>query len=31
VPGVPFHHELEEWFMVSPQKIVDAARRLAAY
>jgi 2-oxoisovalerate dehydrogenase E1 component beta subunit len=31
VPGVPFHHELEDWFMVSPQKIVDAARRLAAY
>jgi 2-oxoisovalerate dehydrogenase E1 component beta subunit len=31
VPGVPFHHDLEEWFMVGPAKIVAAARELAAY
>ena len=31
VPGVPYHHNLEEWFMLSPAKIVDAARTLAAY
>jgi 2-oxoisovalerate dehydrogenase E1 component beta subunit len=31
VPGVPYHHDLEEWFMLSPAKIVDAARKLAAY
>jgi pyruvate/2-oxoglutarate/acetoin dehydrogenase E1 component len=31
VPGVPFHHSLEDWFMISPAKIVDAARALAAY
>jgi 2-oxoisovalerate dehydrogenase E1 component beta subunit len=31
VPGVPYQHALEEWFMLSPQKIVDAARTLAAY
>jgi 2-oxoisovalerate dehydrogenase E1 component beta subunit len=31
VPGVPYHHALEEWFMLSPTKIVDAARALAAY
>jgi 2-oxoisovalerate dehydrogenase E1 component beta subunit len=31
VPGVPYHHELEDWFMVSPTKIVAAARELAAY
>jgi 2-oxoisovalerate dehydrogenase E1 component beta subunit len=31
VPGVPYHHDLEEWFMLSPDKIVDAARKLAAY
>ena len=31
VPGVPFHHDLEEWFMLNPEKIVAAARRLAAY
>jgi len=31
VPAVPFHHSLEEWFMVSPAKIVEAARKLAAY
>jgi 2-oxoisovalerate dehydrogenase E1 component beta subunit len=31
VPGVPFHHVLEDWFMINPAKIVDAARSLAAY
>ena len=31
VPAVPFHHSLEDWFMVSPTKIVEAARKLAAY
>jgi 2-oxoisovalerate dehydrogenase E1 component beta subunit len=31
VPGVPYHHELEDWFMLNPTKIADAARRLAAY
>ncbi len=31
VPGVPFHHDLEEWFMLSPDKIAAAARTLAAY
>jgi 2-oxoisovalerate dehydrogenase E1 component beta subunit len=31
VPAVPFHHTLEDWFMVSPAKIVEAARKLAAY
>jgi hypothetical protein len=31
VPGVPYHHDLEEWFMLNPTKIVDAARTLAAY
>jgi 2-oxoisovalerate dehydrogenase E1 component beta subunit len=31
VPGVPYHHNLEEWFMLSPEKIVEAARQLAAY
>jgi 2-oxoisovalerate dehydrogenase E1 component beta subunit len=31
VPGVPYHHDLEEWFMLNPTKIVDAARSLAAY
>ena len=31
VPGVPFHHNLEDWFMLSPAKIVEAARGLAAY
>jgi 2-oxoisovalerate dehydrogenase E1 component beta subunit len=30
-PGVPYQHDLEEWFMLSPAKIVDAARKLAAY
>ena len=31
VPGVPYSHKLEDWFMVSPDKIADAARALAAY
>jgi 2-oxoisovalerate dehydrogenase E1 component beta subunit len=31
VPGVPYHHALEDWFMVAPAKIVAAARALAAY
>jgi 2-oxoisovalerate dehydrogenase E1 component beta subunit len=31
VPGVPFQHDLEDWFMIGPAKIVDAARELAAY
>jgi len=31
VPGVPFHHVLEDWFMLDAQKVVDAARVLAAY
>ena len=31
VPGVPYNHVLEEWFMVNPEKIADGIRRLAAY
>ena len=31
VPGVPYSHTLEDWFMVDPDKIADAIRRLAAY
>ena len=31
VPGVPYHHTLEDWFMVNPHRIVAAARELAAY
>jgi 2-oxoisovalerate dehydrogenase E1 component beta subunit len=31
VPGVPYHHDLEDWYMVSPEKIVAASRKLAAY
>src|ERR671919_2013922 len=31
VPGVPYNHVLEDWFMVSPEKIADAIRKLAAY
>jgi 2-oxoisovalerate dehydrogenase E1 component subunit beta len=31
VPGVPYNHVLEDWFMVNPDKIVDAIRKLAAY
>ena len=31
VPGVPYNHALEDWFMLSPAKIADAVRKLAAY
>ncbi len=31
VPAVPYHHALEDWFMLNPAKIVEAARTLAAY
>ena len=31
VPGVPYNHVLEDWFMVSPEKILDGIRTLAAY
>jgi 2-oxoisovalerate dehydrogenase E1 component beta subunit len=31
VPGVPFHHTLEDWYMIDPARIVAAARELAAY
>jgi 2-oxoisovalerate dehydrogenase E1 component beta subunit len=31
VPGVPYNHVLEDWFMVNPQKIADGIRKLAAY
>jgi 2-oxoisovalerate dehydrogenase E1 component beta subunit len=31
VPAVPFHHALEDWFMIGPARIVEAARTLAAY
>ena len=31
VPGVPYNHTLEDWFMLSPAKIADAIRKLAAY
>lgn len=31
VPGVPYNHVLEDWFMVNPQKIADGIRALAAY
>jgi 2-oxoisovalerate dehydrogenase E1 component beta subunit len=31
VPGVPYNHALEDWFMLSPSKIADAVRKLAAY
>jgi 2-oxoisovalerate dehydrogenase E1 component beta subunit len=31
VPGVPYNHALEEWFMPNPDRIANAARRLAAY
>ncbi len=31
VPGVPYNHALEDWFMVSPEKIADGIRTLAAY
>ncbi len=31
VPGVPYHHNLEDWFMIGPARVVDAVRKLAAY
>ena len=31
VPAVPYHHALEEWFMIGPARIVAAARELASY
>ena len=31
VPGVPYSHVLEDWFMVNPEKIADGIRKLAAY
>jgi len=31
VPAVPYNHVLEDWFMVNPEKIADAIRKLAAY
>jgi 2-oxoisovalerate dehydrogenase E1 component beta subunit len=31
VPGVPYNHVLEDWFMVNPDKIVAGIRKLAAY
>jgi 2-oxoisovalerate dehydrogenase E1 component beta subunit len=31
VPGVPYHHTLEDWFMIGPARVVEAARSLAAY
>lgn len=31
VPGVPYDRALEDWFMVSPEKIADGIRRLARF
>ncbi|HET7677072.1 MAG TPA: alpha-ketoacid dehydrogenase subunit beta [Candidatus Limnocylindrales bacterium] len=31
VPGVPYAHTLEDWFMIDPDRIVAAIRQLAAY
>ena len=31
VPGVPYNHVLEDWFMIDPQRIEAAIRQLAAY
>ncbi len=31
VPGVPYNHILEDWFMVDPEKIAAGIRKLAAY
>ena len=31
VPGVPYNHVLEDWFMVSPEQILESIRKLAAY
>jgi len=31
VPAMPYNHALEDWFMLTPAKIADAIRKLAAY
>ena len=31
VPGVPYNHVLEDWFMPNPERIAEAVRRLASY
>ena len=31
VPGVPFSHPMQDWFMVNPDKIADAIRELATF
>jgi 2-oxoisovalerate dehydrogenase E1 component beta subunit len=31
VPGVPFSHPMQDWFMPNPEKIAGAIRDLAAY
>jgi 2-oxoisovalerate dehydrogenase E1 component beta subunit len=31
VPAVPYAHTLEDWFMVSPDRIAEAVRKLVAY
>ena len=31
VPGVPFSHPMQDWFMVNPEKIAEAIRELAAF
>jgi 2-oxoisovalerate dehydrogenase E1 component beta subunit len=31
VPGVPYSHPLQDWFMPNPKKIADAMRTLARY
>ena len=31
VPGVPYNHVLEDWFMVDAEKIAEGIRKLAAY
>jgi 2-oxoisovalerate dehydrogenase E1 component beta subunit len=31
VPAVPFSHPMQDWFMVSPEKIAGAVRDLAAF
>ena len=31
VPAVPYHPKLEDWYMLNPQKLAEAMRKLAAY
>jgi 2-oxoisovalerate dehydrogenase E1 component beta subunit len=31
VPAMPYNHVLEDWFMISPARIAEAIRTLAAY